>query len=209
MNLFRLCFGETDGGTFRHGEDGCGNVLQVGSQFRLAKNVSERGETLCRGSMGEGTEAIDVADGIDAGDRGLHVFIDGDASWRVGNACSLQVEVLEARAATDSHEHRVGDDFGDASFALKTDVEFPVACAVSMDGGDGRAGVNGDAAFLESSAESAGDVTVKSGKNFGCKFHHRDFTAETAEDGSKFKSHHSAADDAEPFGHMVQTKHFF
>ena len=95
------------------------------------------------------------------------------------------------------------------SAMLKADVEFPVACAVCMDGGDGRAGVNGDAAFLESSAESAGDVTVKSGKNFGGKFHHRDFTAETAEDGSKFKSHHSAANDAEPFGHMVQTKHFF
>ena len=57
--------------------------------------------------MSELAKTVDVADGIDSGNVGLHVLIDGNATTSVCHTNIIEVDGFEVCTAAYSHEHKV------------------------------------------------------------------------------------------------------
>ena len=205
--LLQLVLGGTHAGCLRIGEDGAGDDVEADA-VGLAQDMVDGTQALCLGGMGELDATVDVADGIDAGDVGLHVVIDGDALAVVGNASSLQVEVVHVGAAARGDEDDVGFQIDALTLALEGH-DGRVAALSARDGADvldATLHVELDAALLQRLAHALGDVGVDGRETLLEKLHHRHLAAKRLEGGGKLHADHAGTDDAEAARHEVDVE---
>ena len=80
-------------------------------RFIASEGVLHGHETLMRRNMGKHDLAGHVADGVNARDARLHLFIHQDLAALAGrDADVLEAEALRVQRAADGHEDRVGPD---------------------------------------------------------------------------------------------------
>jgi len=81
--VLELFLGEADGGDFRMGENGMRHVAFIDGRGDALEKFLPEELDLEGGGVLEHVAAVDVARGVDAGDGGFEVLVDGEETFRV------------------------------------------------------------------------------------------------------------------------------
>lgn len=195
-------FGEADAGDFRLGIDDVGNDVVV-YMTGLSGDAFDAGDAFFFGFVGEHGSGDDIADGVDAGDVGLEVLVDRDASFFVGfESGFFEPESFGEGLAADGNENFIGFDLdGFAFFVFGLEIGFS---GVLFEAGYFCAEVEVKILFFEEALGHLGDVFVEGGGDDGEEFDDVDLCAEAGPDGAEFEANGSGADDDEPLGNCIE-----
>ena len=173
------------------------------------KDVLQCYLALGRGYVCELHKTVDVADGIDAWDVGLHVFIYDDAT-RCGFYTNVRkVQAIEIGNTTYGHQHDVGLHAFYPTFLLKRDNQAPFL--LPRGGGSDFFGNCSDmevyAAFLQAGAQTLGQVAIEVRKYLLTKLYDGDFYAEATEDAGKLQSDDTSTNDCQARGQLFEVEY--
>ena len=177
--LGALFGGEADRADFREGEDAARHQV-IAEGVVLAGGVVGGADAHGAGNVGQLDPAGDIADGVDSGNAGPAMVVDGDEALGIGlDAGGGQVEFGGDRLAADRNQQVIGHDNGVADIA--------------GDPGRGRgdigqrlAGVDLDAEFLHLGGHGARHFLVEGGQDAVEHFDDRHLGPQPGEQAGEF-----------------------
>ena len=148
--------------------------------------------------MGQHRLPRHVADGVDAGDVGALLLVDGDEPLLDLHPDRLEAQVLRVRAAANGDHHLVGVDRLVFSADVEGDDRAPVLLRPRLGLGPGE---HLDAERLEPARHQLRRFRIVAGKDGGQRLDDRHLGAELGVEGADLDADVAAADHDEPLGH--------
>ena len=202
-----LVFAETDGGSFRKGENGCRYDAEVYTVVRIFPEYAVQSPlALEAGHVGKHHFAPHIPYGINVRIAGAHTPVRDYALRTVFHPSGFQVQGVHPRTASNSHQHLVGLY---AAFLVLLEVVHPETAVLS--GANGlhcRRGLYAYALLAQLLLEPLGKVCVETRQYIPAVFDHCDFGAEAAEDGGEFKAYNTGSDYAETARYLPDIQQF-
>ena len=154
--FYGFWFGEADGSDLGNGEDAAWHHAVVDGLI-FARAVFRGHDALGRGDVGQKDLAGDVSDGVDVGDFGAHLFVDGDEAAFRFDADLVKADVRGVHAAADGHQHLFRFDGRFADLACHAGISHG-------DVGDACSQHDFDLAFLEGPQDVFGNFWIFQGQ---------------------------------------------
>src|SRR5690606_29433385 len=193
-----LRLGEADGGHLRVGVGDLGDVDVVDRDGREAREGLGDEDALLVAAVRELQARDDVADGVDAGNRGLELLVDAHEAAIELHADLLEAEVRGHRAAADRDEQQIRLD---RLAVLERDDDAGV---VLGDAGETHAELELDSATAEGTLEVLRDRLVLVGDEVGERLDDRDLGAPALPHARELHADHAAAEHGDLLRHEVE-----
>ena len=158
-------------------------------------------ESLECSSMSKHLPSIHVANGINVWHICLHVFIYGDSFPVVFYAYRIEIQSINIRASSRCNEYGICFYKRFLSLAIEYDLLFINFLHSWLQ-------IELDSTFLQTLAQSFGNVTIHIGKTFFHEFNHHNLTTKAIENGSEFHSYHSCTNNTKFLRNMINVEQF-